>query len=151
LPGAYRVVEATGNIDPGAGFSATSADGSQYVIGTIGNALTGTRAALPAIFQLQSQAVWSTYSRVVITSGTSFFRQIALAAEQAPPLLPIDAGVLVLGATDTLDLAGTNRFASGTSSLAPALVGGGGQVQISASNILILASDQSVPAADCLA
>ena len=150
LPGAYRVVETTGNVNPATTRSSTGADGSQYVVGTLGNDLTGARSSQSALFQLQSQSVWSTYSRIDITSGTTFFRNQALAAGNAPPPLPIDGGVLIFNATNTLSLNSTNLFAPGTSDLAPGLVGGGGQVQISATNILILAADQSVPAADCL-
>ncbi|WP_342710252.1 filamentous hemagglutinin family protein [Bradyrhizobium sp. B124] len=151
LPGAYRVVQVANNVNPNAVASTSSADGSQYVTGTLGNTLTGARSSQSAVFQLQSQAVWSRYSRIDITSGTTFFRNQALAAGKAPPPLPIDGGVLVLGAINSLDLAGTNRFAPGTSDLAPGLVGGGGQVQIGGSNILIRAADQAVPAGDCLA
>ncbi|WP_420969891.1 filamentous haemagglutinin family protein [Bradyrhizobium sp. B120] len=151
LPGAYRVVQVANNVNPNTVASTSSADGSQYVTGTLGNTLTGARSSQSAVFQLQSQAVWSRYSRIDITSGTTFFRNQALAAGKAPPPLPIDGGVLVLGAINSLDLAGTNRFAPGTSDLAPGLVGGGGQVQIGGSNILIRAADQAVPAGDCLA
>ncbi|WP_298364966.1 filamentous haemagglutinin family protein [uncultured Bradyrhizobium sp.] len=151
LPGAYRVVQVANNVNPNAVASTSSADGSQYVTGTLGNTLTGARSSQSAVFQLQSQAVWSRYSRIDITSGTTFFRNQAIAAGKAPPPLPIDGGVLVLGAISSLDLAGTNRFAPGTSDLAPGLVGGGGQVQIGGSNILIRAADQAVPAGDCLA
>jgi filamentous hemagglutinin family protein len=151
LPGAYRVVQVASNVNPGTPSGLTGADGSQYVVGTLGNSLTGARTAQPALFQLQSQAVWSKYSHIDITSGTSFFRSLALAAGQNPPPLPIDGGTLVLGAINTLNLQGTNLFGPGVSSLAQGLVGGGGQVQISAANILILASDQAVPPADCLA
>ncbi|MBR1201887.1 MULTISPECIES: filamentous haemagglutinin family protein [unclassified Bradyrhizobium] len=151
LPGAYRVVQVANNVNPNAVASTFSADGSQYIAGTLGNTLTGARSSQSAVFQLQSQAVWSRYSRIDITSGTTFFRNQALAAGKAPPPLPIDGGVLVLGAINSLDLAGTNRFAPGTSDLAPGLVGGGGQVQIGGSNILIRAADQAVPVGDCLA
>ncbi|MGY3696655.1 filamentous hemagglutinin family protein [Bradyrhizobium sp. USDA 3240] len=151
LPGAYRVVQVASNVNPNAVASTSSSDGSQYVTGTLGNTLTGARSSQSAAFQLQSQAVWSRYSRIDITSGTTFFRNQALAAGKAPPPLPIDGGVLVLGAINSLDLAGTNRFAPGTSDLAPGLVGGGGQVQIGGSNILIRAADRAVPAGDCLA
>ncbi|WP_160168912.1 filamentous haemagglutinin family protein [Bradyrhizobium sp. Ai1a-2] len=137
LPGAYRVVQVAGNVDPSAAKSSTGPDGSQYVIGTLGNALTGARSSQTAMFQLQSQAVWSQYSRIDITSGTGFFRNQELAAGKAPPPLPIDGGVLVLGAINSLDLAGTNRFAPGVSVLVPGLVGGGGQVQIGGSKILV--------------
>ncbi|MES5481638.1 filamentous hemagglutinin family protein [Bradyrhizobium sp. INPA03-11B] len=150
LPGAYRVVQVANNVNPNAVASTSSSDGSRYVTGTFGNQLTGARSSQSAVFQLQSQSVWSQYSRIDITSGTTYFRNQALAAGNAPPPLPIDGGVLVLGATNSLNLAGTNRFAPGTSDLAPGLVGGGGQVQISGRNILVLASDKAVPAGDCV-
>ncbi len=149
LPGAYRVVQVAGNVNP-ATPSFASPDGSQYVTGTLGNALTGTQSSQSALFQLQSKAVWSTYSRIDITSGTRFFRNQAIAAGKAPPPLPIDGGVLLLGAINSLNLAGTNLFGPGTSDLAPGLVGGGGQVQIGGGNILVLASDKTVPAGVCV-
>jgi filamentous hemagglutinin family protein len=151
LPGAYRVVQVASNVNPATTRSSTSVDGSQYIVGTLGNTLTGASSSQSALFQLQSQSVWSKYSQINITSGTTFFRNQALAAGQNPPLLPIDGGTLVLAATQSLNLNGTNLFAPGTSLLAPGLVGGGGQVQIGGSNILVLASDQAMPAADCLA
>ncbi|QPF87794.1 filamentous hemagglutinin family protein [Bradyrhizobium genosp. L] len=148
LPGAYRVVQVASNVNPGTTKSVTSPDGSQYVLGALGNALSGTRSSQTAVFQLQSQSVWSKYSEINITSGTTFFSNQALAANQAPPPLPIDGGVLVLGAINSLKLGGTNLFAPGTSTLAPGLVGAGGQVQIGGSEILIahLDSAQSAPA-----
>jgi filamentous hemagglutinin family protein len=150
LPGAHRVVQTASNVNPATARSGTGADGSQYVVGTLGNDLTGARSSQAAMFQLQSQSVWSKYSRIDITSGTTFFRNQALSAGNAPPPLPIDGGVLVLSATNSLILNATNLFAPGTSDLAPGVAGAGGQVQISGNNILILAADQSVPAADCL-
>ncbi|MGF6312177.1 filamentous hemagglutinin family protein [Bradyrhizobium sp. i1.8.4] len=150
LPGAYRVVQVANNVNPNTAANTSSPDGSQYVLATLGNTLTGARSSQSAVFQLQSQSVWSQYSRIDITSGTTYFRNQALAAGNAPPPLPIDGGVLVLGAINSLNLAGTNRFSPGTSDLAPGLVGGGGQVQISGRNILILASDKAVPAGDCV-
>lgn len=148
LPGAYRVVQAASNVNPSTVSTGATADGSQYVVGTVSNALTGARSSQSDLFQLQSNAVWSRYSQINITSGTTFFRNQALAANVAPPPLPIDGGVLTLGAIASLKLDGTNLFAPGTSPLAPGLVGSGGQVQIGAANILILASDQSEPAID---
>lgn len=151
LPGAYRVVQVASNVSPGTTKSATSGDGSQYVVGTLGNALTGASSSQSALFQVQSKSVWSKYSRIDVTSGTTFFRNQAIAASQTPPPLPIDGGTLVLGAVKSLNLAGTNLFGPGTSDLAPGLVGSGGQVQIGGSKIVILASDQALPLADCLA
>ncbi|WP_139025055.1 filamentous haemagglutinin family protein [Bradyrhizobium sp. STM 3843] len=149
LPGAYRVVQVASNVNPGTTRSATGLDGSQYVVGTLGNALTGASSSQSALFQLQSKSVWSKYSRIDITSGTTFFRNQAIAAGQTPPPLPIDGGTLVLGAVNSLNLAGANLFGPGTSDLAAGLVGGGGQVQIGGSNIVVLASDQTLPAGDC--
>jgi filamentous hemagglutinin family protein len=148
LPGAYRVVQVASNANPSTS-SSTGADGSQYVVGRFGNALTGARSSQSVLFQLQSQAVWSKYSRIDITSGTTFFNNLAVSENQAPPPLPIDGGVLVLGATNSLNLHSTNFFGPGSSPLAPGLVGAGGQVQISGTNILVLASDQAEPMADC--
>jgi filamentous hemagglutinin family protein len=159
LPGAYRVVQVAGNANPTATTAFTGPDGSQYISGTFGNALTGARSSQQALFQLQSQAVWQSkvgadgqlqgrYSQIIITSGTSFFSDQATTAGNTPPPLPIDGGVLAFGATGTLSLLSTNRFAPGISDLAAGQQGAGGQVQISASNMLILAADQAVPAAD---
>jgi hypothetical protein len=148
LPGAYRVVQAANNVNPTATAPFTSADGSQYISGTFSNTLTGTRSSQQTLFQLQSRAVWSQYSQINITSGTSFFRNQALTNGVVPPPLPIDGGILTFGATSTLSLLSTNRFAPGTSDLAPGLQGAGGQVDIAAQNILILSSDLPEPVAD---
>jgi filamentous hemagglutinin family protein len=145
LPGAYRVVQVASNVNPAASIAVTGPDGSHYVSGTVGNTLTGARSSQQAVFQLQSREVWSQASEIIITSGTSFFRNKALAAGNMPPPLPIDGGILAFGARETLSLLSTNRFAPGTSDLAPDLLGAGGQVQISAANILILAADQAAP------
>src|SRR5262249_8427721 len=50
------------------------------------------------------------------------------------PPLPLDGGVLTVGATSTLALNGTNDFSPGAG-------GRGGEVDISAGNILIIADD----------
>src|SRR5262249_56906168 len=99
--------------------------------------------------ELRPEAVCTKYPKIKIPAGTTFSRQPALSAGPVAPPLPIDGGLLTFGATSSLSLASTNLFAPGTSDLAPELQGGGGQVAISASDILVLASDQSVPAADC--
>jgi filamentous hemagglutinin family protein len=151
LPGAYRVVQVAGNVNPTTSVSSTTADGSQYVSGTITNALTGARSSQQALFQLQSNTVWRQYSQINITPGTSFFHDRAIAAGAAVPPLPIDGGLLILGATQTLSLQGTNNFTPGVSDLAPGLRGAGGQVNISAANILILAADRQEPPQDATA
>jgi filamentous hemagglutinin family protein len=151
LPGSYRVVEVASNVNPVQpfqSFSIPSGDGSLYVMGSLTNVLTGSRSSQTDIFQIQPRAVWTHYSDIKVTSGTSFFRNLAIEAHAALPPLPIDGGALTLGATGTLSLDSTYRFAPGTSDLAPGVTGAGGEVQISAANILILASDQKEPAED---
>jgi hypothetical protein len=59
----------------------------------------------------------------------------------AVPPLPIDGGVVTVGATTTLKLDGSNDFAA-------AGTGQAGQLDISAKNILVIADDQQVPAGD---
>ena len=125
-----------------------TADGSVFVRGTVSNVLTGARSSQTSLFEVQSKSTWTKYSQINITSGTSYFRNLALRAGDVIPQLPIDGGLLAIGATNTLSLASANSFAGGVSDLAPEMTGAGGQVDISASNILILASDQTAPAGD---
>ena len=144
LPGAYRVVQVASNLNPTASVNIAAPDGSLYVSGNYSNLITGARSSQTALFEIQPKATWSQYSDIVITSGTSFFTGQAVTAGTIVPPLPTDGGVLAIGATSTLSLQGTNRFAGGTSDLLPGLTGAGGQVQISASNIFI--TDGSVAA-----
>jgi filamentous hemagglutinin family protein len=148
LPGAYRVVQVARNVNPTQAAMAGTSDGSFFVTGVVGNALTGARSSQTSLFQVQSNAVWKQYSQIDIISGTSYFRNKALAAGAVIPALPIDGGILAIGASRSLNLTSTNRFASGASDLASGLTGAGGQVQISAANILILAADLSAPPED---
>lgn len=146
LPGAYRVVQTAANTTARSNY--VSADGSLYIPGTLTNMLTGAQSSQTALFQLQSTSVWSKYSDITLTSGTRFFTALAAANGAALPQLPIDGGTLSVAPTGSLTLLGTNLFAPGTSDMAPLQSGVAGRVEIAASNILILASDQSVPAAD---
>ncbi|BAM92508.1 filamentous hemagglutinin outer membrane protein [Bradyrhizobium oligotrophicum S58] len=141
LPGAYRVVQYATSTASSAG-SFTGADGSVYVTGSFGNAITGSRSSQTALFQLQSQAVWGQYSKINITSGTSYFSSYAANNGLAPTALPVDGGLLVIGATSQLSLGGKNSFAAGSSDLAPAIQGATGQVDIAAANIAVVASDR---------
>jgi filamentous hemagglutinin family protein len=145
MPGAYRVVQTASNLAPGAATDLTSLDGSQYISGYVTNALTGARSAQQSLFQVQSGAVWNQYSDIKITSGSVFFNNQAVNQGVSAPPLPVDGGLLTLGANKTLSLNGSNDFAAGTSNLAPDLVGAGGQIAISADNILILSAGQSAP------
>ncbi|WP_316183812.1 MULTISPECIES: filamentous haemagglutinin family protein [unclassified Bradyrhizobium] len=141
LPGAYRVVQYAAGAAASTG-SFTGADGSVYVTGSFGNAITGARSSQTVLFQLQSQAVWGQSSKINITSGTSYFSSYAANNGLAPTALPVDGGLLVIGATSRLSLGGTNNFAAGSSDLAPAVQGATGQIDIAAANIAIVASDR---------
>lgn len=148
LPGAYRVVQIAGGINPTTAPATATADGSLYIAGRAANLLTGARSSQTSLFEVQPKSAWDQYSAITITSGTSFFSKQAVSNGTAVPPLPIDGGVLTIGATSTLSLNGTNRFAGGSSILAPGSMGEGGQVQISAADIVVLASDRSAPARD---
>src|SRR5262249_55718255 len=134
LPGAYRVVQVASNVSPAAVRSYFNGDGSLYITGQLGNKLTGATAALTSVFQVQPGAVWQRYAKINTNFGTAFFRDLAATQGVAPPPLPLDGGVLTVGATSTLALNGTNDFSPGAG-------GRGGEVDISAGNILIIADD----------
>jgi hypothetical protein len=139
LPGAYRVVVLSTNTGPKA-VDTVMPDGSIYMTGMLGNAISGARSSQTALLEIQSGAVWTRYSEIDITSGNSYFAKLAVASGTVTPPLPIDAGQLVIGATNALTLQATNLFA-------PAPGGRGGLVDITGTNLLVLAPDQTEPAA----
>jgi filamentous hemagglutinin family protein len=141
MPGAYRVVVVSTNIGRAGSFHAVTADGSTYVTGTLGNAITGAQSSQTALLQIQPDATWSRYSRIDITSGNSYFAAQAAANGSVAPRLPRDAGQLVVAAISSLTLQATNNFM-------PASGGRGGMVDITGANLLVRASDQATPAAD---
>jgi len=135
MPGAYRVVQVASGQSPATQGHSTQ-DGSTYVTGYMGNALTGSRSALASTFLIQSADVWQRSSNIHTASGNSFFRNQAQASNTAVPPLPIDGGTLVLGATTTLNLNGSASFAAADGGLA-------GQLQVTAAKILVVADDQA--------
>ncbi|MEW6435560.1 MAG: filamentous hemagglutinin family protein [Pseudomonadota bacterium] len=140
MPGALRVVvTATNTTQTNTDF--LEPDGSILMAGTLGNVVTGARSSSTALLEIQSQAAWSKYSEIDKASANSYFANLAATKGTETPLLPIDAGQLVIGATSALTLLGTNDFA-------PAPGGRGGIADITGTNILVLAPDQTAPAAD---
>src|SRR5262249_9008029 len=97
---------------------------------------SGTRAALPSMFQIQSASVWTQSSKITIASGNAYFRAQAETKGSAVPPLPIDGGTLVIGATRTLQLDGRSAFTAAAGGL-------NGQIQISAAKILVVADEQA--------
>src|SRR5262249_19144062 len=76
LPGAYRVVVVSTNVNPRTG-SMTTADGSVYMTGVLGNAINGSRSSQTAWLQIQSNSVWTKYSEIDIAKGNSYFPALA--------------------------------------------------------------------------
>jgi hypothetical protein len=132
-PGAYRVVVTSTNAGTTPVNSVTP-DGSTIMTGTLGNAINGSRSSQTALLQIQSKATWTRYSEIDIASGNSYFAALARANGAALPRLAIDAGQIVLAAANALILNATNLFA-------PAEGGRGGQVDITGTNMLVVASD----------
>jgi filamentous hemagglutinin family protein len=136
LPGAYRVTVASdsGAVAPGA--SQILPDGTVVTAGYTANALTGSRSATPTLFNVQSAAVWQQYSQYTETSANSFFPPLAANAGVVTPPLPMDAGQLVLAASQGLTLGGTLKTAAAPSG-APA------EVDIAAQQIQITGNGEA--------
>jgi filamentous hemagglutinin family protein len=112
LPGAFRVTvsSVSGAVVPGA--SQILPDGTVAVAGYMGNALSGSRSATPTLFDVQSGAVWQQYSQYTLTSANAFFPPLAAGAGNVTPSLPLDAGHLVLAASQGLTLGATLNTAA---------------------------------------
>ncbi|MFC7627171.1 filamentous hemagglutinin family protein [Paraburkholderia humisilvae] len=136
LPGAFRVTLATasGPVIPGA--SKTLPDGTVMVAGYFGNALDGSRSATPTLFNVQSGAVWQQYSQYTLTSANAFFPNLAASAGNVTPPLPVDAGHLVLAATNALALGAKLNTEAGPGG-APA------EVDIASADIQILGNGEA--------
>jgi hypothetical protein len=121
--------------------SAVTADGSIYMTGTLTNAITGARSSQTALLEIQSSAVWTKYSEIDLTSANRYFPNLAAINGTITPQLPIDGGTLTVNATKTLTLQSTYDFN-------PAPGGRGGDAAFTGTNLLVLAPDQTEPAAD---
>jgi filamentous hemagglutinin family protein len=136
LKGAYRIVQDTGMGDVALGRSAVLPDGTISVTGYFADALTGARDARNTSFELQSGAVWQQYSQYTLSSADTYFSDKASKAGTVAPLLPDDAGHLVLGAGKQLNL-GASLTA------APADGGRGSQVDIAAQAIQVVGDGEA--------
>ncbi|MDR3663325.1 MAG: filamentous hemagglutinin N-terminal domain-containing protein, partial [Mycobacterium sp.] len=134
LPGSYRVVVVKTNTGNTAATSTVTADGSIYMTGVMTNAITGAKSSSTALFEIQSNAVWSKYSEIDITYGNSYFAALAATNGTAVPRLAQDAGQLIIAAATSLTLGATNIFTAASG-------GRGGEVDITGSNLLVVASD----------
>ncbi len=135
LPGAYKVTVAVNQATATGLVNLAQRDGSYRVLGYGEVANTGFRDSLPSVFIVTPGAVVRQQSQYAETTASQFYASKAAASGIAAPYLPLDAGQLVISATNSLSLPVTGGFGDFT---APA-GGRGGQVDIVASNLEILA------------
>ena len=123
LPGAYLVTP-NGSSTP----NGQDVELPEYTVmnGYTGNSLASTSAGLFSSFQIYSQAAVLNRAPYSIEDADTFFPASAAASNVAVPLLPVDAGQLVLDATQAMTLEGTLLAQPGAGGL-------GGQVDIASS------------------
>ncbi|CAM2152375.1 Filamentous haemagglutinin FhaB/tRNA nuclease CdiA-like TPS domain-containing protein [Pararobbsia alpina] len=136
LPGAYRVTLSTASGGAPTGASQVLPDGTVVTSGYFANSLTGSRSATPVLFNVQSSSVWQQYSQYTSTSANAFFSSLAITNGTVTPMLPQDAGQLVLSASQTLKL-GARLDA------APAPGGGPAEVDIASRDIQVVGSGEA--------
>lgn len=140
LPGALRIVENVGTEVPLIGTTTTLLDGSVLVGGVYSTAGTDFAESQRRSFTIQSKEVFSKYSRIEITSGTSSAIKLAERSDNVAPLLPRDAARVVLAPLTSLKVAGA--FAT-----TPAAGGLGAQVDLGGTKIRIAAAGALAEAA----
>ncbi|RDS81725.1 filamentous hemagglutinin N-terminal domain-containing protein [Dyella monticola] len=136
LPGAYRVVQDTGSQDAVLGQNAVLPDGTLSVTGYFGNALDGAHNARTTTFLVQSSSVWQQYSQYQFSNANTYFANQASQAGTVAPALPMDAGHLILSATQQLQLSASLLGA-------PASGGRGSLVDIAAQYIQVTSPDST--------
>src|SRR5262249_50757067 len=132
LPGGYAISLASGTQDMVALQNSGRLDGSYLVAGN--RVALGTPVADPRSsgFIVTPGSVVRRETQFVETSANDFFSAVATSTGSAVPMLPRDAGRLLIGATAALELNGTFSFS------APG--GAGGQVDISAPRIEVVSA-----------
>nr|WP_233285706.1 filamentous haemagglutinin family protein [Bradyrhizobium acaciae] len=135
LPGAFKVTVAVNQTSATGLTNFAQRDGSYQVLGYGQVANAGFRDSLPSVYIVTPGAVVRRQSQYLETTATQFYAAKAVASGIAAPYLPLDAGQLVINATNSLSLPATGGFGDFT---APA-GGRGGQADIVASNLEILA------------
>ncbi len=135
LPGGIRVVQDTSATNPPPVGGATLADGTVATSGYFGLAGTGLRASTLDVFDLQSQGVINSESKIALTTGASYFAALAAHNGTVVPQLPIDAGQLVVAPIYNLNFDGAFETTPGESSAGA--LGRGSEVDISANQLVI--------------
>ena len=137
LPGAYLVTEEPGNAP---GNTLTEPVGSSLVSGYVTSSLNPTSSPVYEPFQISPQSVVLNQAPYTIELANTFFPQSAVANNTSAPNLPVNAGQLVLDATQSMTILGDV--------LSQAADGGfGGQVDITSTEpIYIVGPNSSAPA-----
>ncbi|TWT13050.1 filamentous haemagglutinin family protein [Reyranella sp. CPCC 100927] len=138
MPGAFRVTIARAAADVPAGFASRQADGTFLVASRFGVAGLGVADSRTSLLRIMPADVLRTFSEYRDYTGQRFFTQVALDADRVIPRLAVDAGQVILSATQALRLDGSISFAPGKD-------GRGGLLDIAAESIAIIgASGQPV-------
>ncbi|MEW6640380.1 MAG: filamentous hemagglutinin family protein [Pseudomonadota bacterium] len=135
LPGAYKLTVAANQTTTAGLMTGALRNGSYQVLGYGAVANTNLRDALPSVYIVTPGAMVRQQSQYNETTISQFFASRAAASGIAAPYLPIDAGRLILNASSSLSLPATGGFGNFTTPTG----GRGGQVDIVASNLEILA------------
>jgi filamentous hemagglutinin len=152
LPGAFavHVVQQNSGIAPGS--SVEEANGAYQVAARFGVAGTSIQSSLTSTVLVASDASVRSESQYTDSLANSFFNSAAQSSGSAAPRLPADAGQLLLSAANSLSLNGSISFGKGsfisgtTSSGAPIMTQGqGGDVAITAENILVVDATAQTP------
>lgn len=131
LPGAYRVTVAQATADVAASLSIKQPGGSYLVAGEFGVAGTEVQNSRSSILRVMPGNVARTYSEYDDYRASTFFKQYALDHDAVVPRLAVDAGQIVLQATQALKLDGSMNFTPGAG-------GRGGLLDIAASSIAVV-------------
>jgi filamentous hemagglutinin len=131
MPGAFRVTTVQSSTDLAAGFSARQADGSYLVSGRYGVSTTGAEDSRTSLLRVMSGDVVRSYSEFKNYRSDAFFTQYAKDHDLAVPRLAVDAGQVILNASQNLVLDGSIGFAAGQG-------GRGGLLDIAAQSIAIV-------------
>ncbi|WP_293389044.1 filamentous haemagglutinin family protein [Nevskia sp.] len=138
VPGAFRVVQDTRALDSLATENSRLADGTLLVAGRYVDQYSGAQDSRSTAFFVQSMDTWRQYSEYSFTSANKFFTDAAARNGKATPRRPVDAGQLVLAATQTLSLGATLNTAAGIG--ADGVSGAGGLVDIASQRLQVSAT-----------
>ncbi|MEL7449703.1 MAG: filamentous hemagglutinin family protein [Pseudomonadota bacterium] len=131
LPGAFLLTPREGTLDTIPGAPLTDPDGAALVAGRFAVAGSEALETRWTAFRVEDGTQVRERAEFVETTGNTFFAEQALAADEVVPLLPRDAGSLVLDVDSSASLLG--------SVLATGAEGGrGGRLDVAAGNIAIV-------------